>query len=208
MGRPRCASCYHPVVIRLGLALVVLTLPFLSLPPSAHSQGELRLNDARHRLVIRVEPKGPGFLLWDGDGTPLGDLAVETDRLQLRDVGGAVRWTVKRKDFGPQIDNALGERLYRVRKRTDEWRVEDNTKTVVARIRVRTGDASINDPRGTTMLTVTRGDEGFVFATPAGARVADIAGASRVAAGLWFGVERFSPAERAALWAYFANLDR
>jgi len=58
------------------------------------------------------------------------------------------------------------------------------------------------------MLTVTRGDEGFVFATPAGARVADIAGASRVAAGLWFGVERFSPAERAALWAYFANLDR
>jgi len=42
----------------------------------------------------------------------------------------------------------------------------------------------------------------------AGARVADIAGASRVAAGLWFGVERFSPAERAALWAYFTNLDR
>ena len=208
MGRPRCASCYHPGVIRLGLALVALTLSFLSLPTSANSQGELRLNDARHRLVIRVEPKGPGFLLWDGDGTPLGDLAVEADRLQLRDVGGAVRWTVKRKDFGPQIDNALGERLYRVRKRTDEWRVEDNTKAVVARIRMKTGEASINDPRGTTMLTVTRGNEGFVFATPAGARVADIAGASRVTAGLWFGVERFSPAERAALWAYFANLDR
>jgi hypothetical protein len=195
-------------VIRLGLALVALTLSFLSLPTSVHSEGELRLNDARHRLVLRVEPKGPGFLLWDGDGTPLGDLSVETDRLQLRDVGGAVRWTVKRKDFGPQIDNALGERLYRVRKRTDEWRVEDNTKTVVARIRMRPGEANINDPRGTTMLTVTRGAEGFVFATPAGARVADITGASRVTAGLWFGVERFSPAERAALWAYFANLDR
>jgi hypothetical protein len=195
-------------VIRLGLALVALTLSFLSLPTSVHSEGELRLNDARHRLVLRVEPKGPGFLLWDGDGTPLGDLTVETDRLQLRDGGGAVRWTVKRKDFGPQIDNALGERLYRVRKRADEWRVEDNTKTVVARIRVHAGDANINDPRGTTMLTVTRGVEGFVFATPAGARVADIAGASRVTAGLWFGVEHFSPAERAALWAYFANLDR
>jgi len=201
-------SCYHPGVIRLGLALVALTLALLPGSPRAQGNGELRLNDARHRLVIRVEPKGPGFILWDGDGTPLGDLAVESDRLRLHDVGGALRWTVKRKDFGPQIDNAVGERLYRVRKRTDEWRVEDNTKTVVARIRVRSGEASISDPRGSTMLTVKRDEHGFVFATAAGARVADVAGANRVAAGLWFGVEHFSPAERAALWAYFANLDR
>jgi len=179
-------------VVRLAATLLVLTLSLFPLELRAQSQGELRLNDARHRLVIRVEPRGPGFMLWDGDGTPLG----------------AVRWTVKRKDFGPQIDNATGERLYRVRKRTDEWRVEDNTKTVVARIRMRDGEAQINDPRGTTMLTVKRQEQGFVFATVAGARVADVAGASRVGAGLWFGVERFSPAERAALWAYFANLDR
>ena len=195
-------------MVRFGIALLVLALSLLPLPLRAQDPGELRLYDARHRLVIRVEPKGPGFLLWDGDGTPLGDLAVESDRLQLRDAGGAVRWTVKRKDFGPQIDNALGERLYRVRKRTDEWRVQDNTKTVVVRIRMQNGEANINDPRGTTMLTVKRAAEGFVFSTSAGARVADIAGASRVTAGLWFGVERFSPAERAALWAYFANLDR
>ncbi|HTO11577.1 MAG TPA: hypothetical protein VMQ51_08390 [Candidatus Binatia bacterium] len=195
-------------MVRLGLAVVALAVSLLPLPLRAESQGELRLNDARHHLVIRVEPRGPGFMLWDGDGTPLGDVTVEADRLQLRDVGGAVRWTIKRKDFGPQIDNALGERLYRVRKRTDEWRVEDNTKTVVARIRVRSGEADINDPRGATMLTVRRRGQGFVFATAAGSRVADIAGASRVASGLWFGVERFSPAERAALWAYFAHLDR
>ena len=197
-------------MVRRGLTVLALALFLLPLPLRAQAPGELRLNDARHRLVIRIEPKGPGFMLWDGDGTPLGDLSVESDRLQLRDVGGAVRWTVKRKDFGPQIDNGLGERLYRVRKRTDEWRVEDNTKTVVARIRVRSsnGEADINDPRGATLLTVKRDEHGFVFATSAGARVADIAGASRVAAGLWFGVERFSPAERAALWAYFANLDR
>lgn len=195
-------------MVRLGLAVVALAVSLLPLPLRAESQGELRLNDARHHLVIRVEPRGPGFMLWDGDGTPLGDVTVEADRLQLRDVGGAVRWTIKRKDFGPQIDNALGERLYRVRKRTDEWRVEDNTKTVVARIRVRDGEADINDPRGATMLTVRRREQGFVFATPAGSRVADIAGASRVASGLWFGVERFSPAERAALWAYFAHLDK
>jgi hypothetical protein len=195
-------------VVRPRLAALALALSLLPLPLHAQSPGELRLNDARHRLVIRVEPKGPGFMLWDGDGTPLGDLAVAADRLQLRDTGGAVRWTVKRKDFGPQIDNGLGERLYRVRKRTDEWRVEDNTKTVVARIRVRNGEADINDPRGATMLTVRQRDQGFVFATSAGHQVADIAGASRVAAGLWFGVERFSPAERAALWAYFAKLDK
>ena len=194
-------------MVRAGIALLALALSLLPLPLPAQDPGELRLNDARHRLVIRVEPKGPGFLLWDGDGTPLGELAVESDRLQLRDAGGAVRWTVKRKDFGPQIDDALGERLYRVHKRSDEWRVEDDTKTVVARIRVRDGAASIDDPRGATMLTVKRGDQGFVFATPAGARVADIAGTRRLTAGLWFGVERFSPAERAALWAYFANLD-
>jgi len=205
-------------VLRLATAVLALALSLLPLslraqgpgelalrPPNA---GELRLNDARHRLVIRVEPNGSGFRLWDGDGAPLGDVAVASDRLQLRDVGGAVRWTVRRKDFGPQIDDGAGERLYRVHKRTDEWQVEDATKAVVARIRVHDGEAEINDPRGATMLTVRRQPQGFVFATSAGARVADVAGAGRVAAGLWFGLERFSPAERAALWAYFASLDR
>jgi hypothetical protein len=198
-------------VVRLGVLLVTLLLSLVPGPlhaQSAPAPGELRLNDAHHRLVMRVEPHGPGFVLWDGDGTPLGNVNVGTDRVQLRDAGGALLWTLKRHDFGPQIDNGAGERLYRVRKRTDEWRVEDNTKTVVTRIRMRNNEAQINDPRGTTMLTVKSQDQGFVFATSAGARVADIAGASRVGAGLWFGVERFSPAERAALWAYFANLDR
>jgi hypothetical protein len=195
-------------VVRLSLTVLMLALSLLPLPLRAQTKGELRLNDARHRLVIRVEPNGPGFMLWDGDGTPLGDVSVEADRVQLRDVGGAVRWTIRRKDFGPQIDNGVGERLYRVRKRTDEWRVQDSTKTTVARIRVRPNEADINDPRGAVMLTVKRHDEGFVFSTSAGHQVADVAGASRVSAGLWFGVERFSPAERAALWAYFANLDK
>ena len=136
-----------------------------------------------------------------------GEYLVESRVLRT---DGAVRWTVKRKDFGPQIDDAAGERLYRLRKRTDEWRLEDAAKMVVARIRVREGEAAeIRDVRGATMLTVKRADpEGFVFTTEAGARVAEVAGAQRVAAGLWFGVERFSPAERAALWAYFASLDR
>jgi hypothetical protein len=195
-------------VVRLSVVLVALVLSFLPLSLPAQPPGELRLNDARHRLVIRVEPKGPGFMLWDGDGAPLGDIELETDRLHLRDAGGAVRWTLRRKDFGPQIDSATGERLYRLRKRTDEWRLEDATKSVVARIRVRNGEAEINDARGATMLTVKRQEQGFTFATLAGAHVADVAGPNRVVAGLWFGVERFSPAERAALWAYFANLDR
>lgn len=192
----------------MALAVLALVSFLLPLQVPAQEPSELRLNDARHHLVIRVEPRGPGFMLWDGDGTPLGDVAIAGDRLQLRDVGGAVRWTVKRKDFGPQIDNAVGERLYRVQKRSDEWRVEDATKTVVTRIRVRNGEAFINDPRGTTLLIVKQQEQGFLFATSTGTRVADVAGASRVGAGLWFGVERFSPAERAALWAYFARLDR
>jgi hypothetical protein len=195
-------------VVRLRLAVIVAALLLGALPLRAQPPGELRLEDARRRLVIRVEPKGPGYLLWDGDGTPLGDLAIESDRVQLHDATGAVRWTVRRKDFGPQIDSATGERLYRVRKRTDEWRLEDATKTVVARIRVRNGEADIRDVRGATMLTVKRAEHGFLFATEAGARVAEVAGSSPVAAGLWFGVERFSPAERAALWAYFASLER
>lgn len=188
--------------------MVVLSL--LALPVWAQTPGELRLNDARHRLVIRVEPKDAGFVLWDGDGTPLGALAIEGDRVRLRDAAGALQWTVKRKDFGPQIDDAAGERLYRLHKRTGEWRLEDATKTVVTRIRMHEGEAAeIRDARGATMLTVKRADpEGFVFATEAGARVAEVAGAQRLTAGLWFGVERFSPAERAALWAYFASLDR
>jgi hypothetical protein len=196
-------------VSRPHLAVLVAALVLVALPLCAQPLGELRLNDARHRLVIRIEPKGPGFLLWDGDGTPLGDLVLETDRLQLRDAAGVVQWTIRRKDFGPQIDSGAGERLYRLHKRTGEWRLEDATKTVVTSIRMNDGEAEIRDGRGATMLTVKRIEpQGFVFATEAGARVAEVAGASRVTAGVWFGVERFSPAERAALWAYFARLDR
>jgi hypothetical protein len=199
-------------VVRPPLAVVAVLALVLSLvarPVGAQAPGELRLDDARRRLVIRVEPKGPGFVLWDGDGAPLGELAVGADRVQLRDATGALQWTIRRKDFGPQIDDGAGERLYRLHKRPDEWRLEDATKVVVTRIRVRDGEAEIRDGRGATMVTVRRAAEhGFVFATEAGARVAELAGADRVTAGLWFGVERFSPAERAALWAYFAGPDR
>jgi len=85
-------------VVRPRLAVLVVVLSLVALPLRAQPPGELRLNDARHRLVIRIEPKGPGFVLWDGDGTPLGALAIEGDRVQLRDVAGALRWTVRRKD--------------------------------------------------------------------------------------------------------------
>ncbi len=196
-------------MVRLGIAVVIVVLCLVALPLGAQTPpGELRLNDSHRRLVIRVEPSASGFILWDGDGTPLGDIAVQADRLQLRDTGGAVHWTVRRKDFGPQIESATGERFYRLRKRTDEWRLEDATKTVVARIRVSGADAEIRDPRGAVMVTVKRDDTGYRFATEAGNRVADLVGANRVAAALWFGVERFSTAERAALWAYFTRLER
>ncbi|HET7340040.1 MAG TPA: hypothetical protein VFL90_01155 [Methylomirabilota bacterium] len=194
---------------RLRVAAVLAALLLGTLDVRAQSPGELRLEDARHRLVIRVEPKGPGYLLWDGDGTPLGDLTIETDRVHLRDATGVVRWTIRRKDFGPQIETATGERLYRMRKRPDEWRLEDATKVIVTRIHVRAnGEADIRDERGAATLTVKHVEHGFLFATETGHRVAEVAGPSRVAAGLWFGVERFSPAERAAMWAYFASLER
>jgi hypothetical protein len=196
-------------VVRLRLAVVIAALLLVALPLRAQPPGELRLEDARRRLVIRVEPRGGGYLLWDGDGTPLGDLAIEANRVLLRDTTGAVRWTLRRKDFGPQIETATGERLYRLRKRPDEWRLEDATKVIVTRIHVHAnGEADIHDERGAATLTVKPAEHGFVFATETGHRVAEVAGPSRVAAGLWFGVERFSPAERAALWAYFASLER
>jgi len=196
-------------VARLGTAAVVAALALvIALPLRAQPPSEVRLEDAHRRLVIRIQPRGADFLLWDGDGTPLGDLAVQADRILLRDTTGAVKWAVRRKDFGPQIDTGAGERLYRVRKRTDEWRLEDAAKEVVARIRQHDGEAEIRDTRGAVMLTVKRAERGFVFATEPGHRVAEVDGAGRVAAGLWFGVERFSPAERAALWAYFAKLER
>jgi hypothetical protein len=195
-------------VVRLRLAVVIAVLLLGALPLRAQPPGELRLEDARRRLVIRVEPKGPGYLLWDGDGTPLGDLTLESDRLHLRDATGAVRWTIRRKDFGPQIETATGERLYRMRKRPDEWRLEDATKVIVTRIHVRPNNyADIRDERGIT-VTVKPLPHGFVFATEAGHPVAEVTGPSRVNAGLWFGVERFSPAERAALWVYFSSLER
>src|SRR5690349_4325959 len=62
--RARRPSCYHPGVVRFGLTVLVLALSLIPLPLRAQTAGELRLSDARHRLVIRIEPKGPGFMLW------------------------------------------------------------------------------------------------------------------------------------------------
>lgn len=150
------------------LAALLIAAALLLAPVALRAQGaeEVRVTDAAGRVLVRIETERPAFRLRDGAGAALGEVRIDADRVKLRDAGGVERWKIKRKDYGAEVESGAGERLYRLRRHGEEWRVEDAKKAVVARVRA--GD---------------------------GARA-------------WLALERFSPVERAALWAYFTTIER
>lgn len=208
-GAKRDAACYDPLVVRLAALSMLAYLLFLPLSPSARAAEEVRLTDAAGRVIVRVDPQRPAFRLRDGGGAALGEVRIDADRVKLRDAGGVERWKIKRKDYGAEIEDAAGERLYRIVRRPDEWRVEDAKKAVVARVKPRDGGAVvIRDGRDVTLARVKPAGGGLVVEADGGRRLGEVAGTDDARAGAWLALERFTPAERAALWAYFREIDR
>jgi hypothetical protein len=197
-----------PAVLQLVTLSALLSL-LLFVSPATAAADVVQLSDAAGKVLVRVESQPPTFQLRDGAGGALGEVKVDGDRVKLRDPGGAERWKIKRKDYGAEIENAAGDRLYRIVKRPDGWRVEDAKKAVVARIKPRESGATvIRDDKDVTLARVKPGDGGLVVEGDGGKRVGKIAGTTDARAGGWLALERFSPAERAALWAYFTSIDK
>jgi hypothetical protein len=122
--------------------------------------------------------------------------AAGAQTLTLADAAGrtvarldAHRETVKVRDGR---DQAMGD----VKVQADRVRLSD------------AGGAELRDGGGKTLAKVKARANGLVFESEAGARLGEISGVADVRSGLWFALDRFSPAERAALWAFFANVAR
>lgn len=174
---------------------------------AAAAQAPVTLHDAAGKPLARTETRGERVAVRSGTDQPLGEIKIESDRVKLRDPGGVERWKVKRKDYGAEIEDGAGQRLFRIRKHgADEWRLEDASKAVVARVKPKETGYEIRDAGGATIAKVKRRDGRLVFESEAGARQGELAGTDDARAGLWFALARFSPAERAALWAFFANV--
>lgn len=189
-------------------ALVVIAFALaVTLPGALTAQAPLMLRDPDGKAVAKTETRGARVTVRSGTDQPLGDISIESDRVKLRDAGGVERWKVKRKDYGAEIEDGGGERLFRIRKSgSDEWRLEDAAKNVVARVKPKDTGYEIRDAGGATIAKVKRRDGRLVFESESGVRQGELTGTDDARAGLWFGVPRFSPAERTALWAFFANV--
>lgn len=179
----------------------------LAAPAAAPAQAPVTLNDAAGKPVARTETRGERIAVRSGTDQPLGEITIESDRVKLRDAGGVERWKVKRKDYGAEIEDGGGQRLYRIRKRgTDEWELEDAAKARFARVKPKDNGYEIRDAGGVTIAKVKRREGRLVFESESGGRQGELTGTDDARAGLWFAVPRFSPSERAALWAFFAHV--
>ena len=87
-------------MIRHALAAVAVALPAV-----AAAQASVTLADATGR--------GETVTVRGTTDQPLAHIKIQGDRVKLRDAGGVERWRVKRKDYGAEIENGAGERLYR-----------------------------------------------------------------------------------------------
>jgi hypothetical protein len=86
---------------------------------------------------------------------------------------------------------------------------EDVKKAVVARVKPRDGGAAvIRDARDVTLARVKPAGGGLVIEADGGRRLGEVAGTNDARTGAWLALERFTPAERAALWAYFTTIER
>jgi hypothetical protein len=196
-----------PIVagVTLTLALLAAVLP-LAAQPAAEP---LRFSTAAGQAVVTLTTAGDTVEVRDAKNELVARIKVEADRVKLRDAKGTERWKIKRKDYGAEIEDGGGQRLFRIRgSAKTEWKLEDAGKTVLARVKIKDGGFEVRDAKGATIAKVKPRDGRVAFESEAGARLYDLRGSADASAALWLSLDRFSPAERAAIWAFFARVGR
>ena len=96
-----------------------------------------------------------------------------------------------------RLTDAAGRVLVRVAAARPTFRLSDGAGTALGEVRAEQDRVKLRDPGGTERWKIKRKDWG-----------AEIAGTADVRAGAWLALAQFSPAERAALWAYFSTVGR
>jgi hypothetical protein len=173
--------------------------------PAAEA-GNLKLEDRSGVATFTVKPKDDGFKGYDAQGQELGKAKVEADRVKLKDAADRELWKVKKKEDGAEVEDASGQRLYRLKSDGTDWKMEDGAGALVLKLKKKPNGYEARDAQGRTLAKVKVREGKVVFETEEGERLGQLDGGTDALASAWFALERFSPLERMALYAYFAKV--
>jgi hypothetical protein len=165
--------------------------------------------DAAGTLLCTLRPHDDGFKIRDAQGAELGKVKATEDRVKLKDAGDVERWKIKRKNYGAEIEDGTGRRLFRIRSNADgEWKLADADDATVVKCKPKADGFEVRDAHDATLAKVKPRAGKLVFESEDGARKGELEGATNPRAGMWFALERLTLAERAALFAYFEKVQR
>jgi hypothetical protein len=159
-------------------------------------------------LAPKTTTKDKAFRLRDGQGKPLGTVKVQADRVKLKDPEDKEVLKIKRKPYGAEIEDSTGARLYRVHADGPALDLEDKQKTLVARVAPGSGGFEITDGKGEVLARVKGRRDKLVLEAKDGRSIGTIEGTSKTRAGATLALEALGLAERAALFAYYLEVER
>ena len=197
------------LLLLVPFALVACSEKSPETPAAARTSGtKIQLKAPDDTLLCKLKPRDDGFRIYDGKDVVLGEIRVQSDRVKLKDARDVEVWKIKKKDYGAEIEDGAGKRLYRIRLKDGDWRLEEADDKVLAKAKPKPDGFELRDAEGKTIAKAKKRDGKVALETEAGERINDVSGTEKPLAAMWFALERFSLAERAALCAYFDRVHR
>jgi hypothetical protein len=189
--------------------------PLSELPPrtspAAASSDRMRWKDAGERILLEIGAKSEGeYRIYDPDDAPLGEIRVQEDRVKLKDAQDVEVRKVKRKqDGGAEIEDAAGERLFRIELDPDgTYKLRDAADVTLVKAKPKDDGYEVRDAAGATLAKVKVRVGKLSFETEAGQDLGELKGVTDARAGMWLAAEPLSLPERAALVVYFLEVER
>ena len=175
----------------------------------AAAPGSFKFQDAEGKTLFRVRPTDDGFKFKLEDDTAAGEVKVQEDRVKLRDASDVELWKIKRKkDGAAEIEDAQGNRLFRVRPDGDGWKLQDASETTLAKSKAKDTGFELRDAAGATIAKAKKRDGKVVLENEAGERLFEVDGIEDARAAQWFAYDKFTIPQRAALCAYFLKVQK
>jgi hypothetical protein len=116
---------------------------------------------------------------------------------------------VKLKDYGAEIENAAGTRLFKIKLDDDgAWKLRDPGDETIFKCKPKEDGYEVRRASGETAAKVKVRDGKLNFKTEDGADLGSLKGVTDARAGMWFAVDRLTMAERAAVCVFFLKVYR
>jgi hypothetical protein len=167
------------------------------------------VRDGRVELLCKLKPKGDDYKVYDSQDAVLGKVKIGADRVKLKDAGGDEKWKVKRKPDGAEVEDGAGKRLYRIKAAEQGgWKLKDEGDQTLFKFKKKDDGFEVRRADGATVAKVKERKGKLVFRSEAGQDLFELKGMTRADAGMWWALDSFSCAERAALSLFFLKVVR